>query len=238
MRSASPRLRRGPVLDVGCGDGLFFDRLAEFGDVEGVEPDVSLVDPRGPHANRIHLVPFDAAFQPGNRYSLILMLDVLEHLADPVGALRQAIDLLADEGLLVVTVPAFPMLWTAHDDWNHHYVRYTKRSFAEVARRSGLAIARSRYFFHWTFPVKLAVRLKEAIVRRPPQPAEVPSPLVNRGLYALSQIEQWTLGKLPIPFGSSLLAVGCKATVGPSADCARETRSSTANGAELSHAEQ
>jgi SAM-dependent methyltransferase len=211
LRSASPGVRPGPVLDVGCGDGLFFDRLAEFGDVEGVEPDVSIVDPRGPHADRIHLVPFDARFRADKRFSLILMLDVLEHLADPVDALRHAVDLLADDGLLLITVPAFPVLWTAHDDWNHHYVRYTRRTFAEIARRSGLAIDRSRYFFHWTFPVKLAVRLKERLMRRPPQPEEVPPALVNRGLYALSRLEQWTLGKLPIPLGSSLLAV-CRKT--------------------------
>ena len=37
----------GRILDVGCGDGLFFDALARFGEVEGLEPDASLVgDPR------------------------------------------------------------------------------------------------------------------------------------------------------------------------------------------------
>src|SRR5436190_189838 len=39
----------GAILDVGCGDALFFDALSRFGDVEGVEPDASLVTPNGPH---------------------------------------------------------------------------------------------------------------------------------------------------------------------------------------------
>jgi 2-polyprenyl-3-methyl-5-hydroxy-6-metoxy-1,4-benzoquinol methylase len=65
------------ILDVGCGDGLFFDRLSEFGEVEGVEPVTELVSPDNPYRRRIHVCPFDENFQPGKQYSLILMLDVL-----------------------------------------------------------------------------------------------------------------------------------------------------------------
>ncbi len=85
---------RKRILDIGCGDGLFFDRLAEFGNVEGVEPSIDLVSPDNPHRNRIYVCPFDENFRPGKQYSLITMLDVLEHLDDPMGALRHALDLL------------------------------------------------------------------------------------------------------------------------------------------------
>src|SRR5207245_11622782 len=78
------------ILDVGCGDGLLFERLAQFGPVEGVESDASLVTPDGPYRDRIHVVPFDRNFRPGRRYGLILMLDVLEHLQEPAEALRRS----------------------------------------------------------------------------------------------------------------------------------------------------
>jgi SAM-dependent methyltransferase len=68
------------ILDVGCGDGLFFSRLAQFGEVEGVEPDGELVDPQGPYRARIRIASFDTNFCPREPYSLVLMLDVLEHL--------------------------------------------------------------------------------------------------------------------------------------------------------------
>jgi SAM-dependent methyltransferase len=200
----------GRILDIGCGDGLFFDRLAEFGEVEGVEADPSLVDPEGPHRARIHVRNFDADFRPSRGYGLILMLDVLEHLPDPLGALRHALELLDDDGTLLITVPAFRLLWTAHDDWNHHYTRYTKRSFATLAQEAGLSVRESRYFFHWTFPVKLAVRMKEAMLGKPTTPEDVPGSLVNRGLYALSRLEQRMLARLPVPFGSSLMIVAGK----------------------------
>ena len=202
---------------MGCGDGLFFDRLAEFGEVEGVEADPAIVNARGPHAGRIHIQPFDARFRPGKHYGVILMLDVLEHLDDPQGALRHAVDLLADDGALVVTVPAFRSLWTSHDDLNHHYTRYTKRSFRPLAAEAGLAIDQARYFFHWTCAAKLAVRVKERLWQREPRPEAVPAAVVNRALYALSMFEQQTIGRLPLPIGTSLLVVGRKGNLAPDA---------------------
>ena len=200
------RLRegRGPgrILDVGCGDGLFFDRLAELGEVEGLEPDASLLTPGSPHRGRITVAPFDERFQPGRRYALVLMLDVLEHLPDAEGALRHARSLLEPGGRLVVTVPAFQWLWTHHDDLNRHYVRYTESTLRDVAGRAGLRVEESRYFFHWTVPGKLAVRAKERVLG-PGGPERVPAAPVNRALYLLSRAEQ----ALRLPFGSSLLAV-------------------------------
>src|SRR5215831_1946066 len=86
------------ILDVGCGDGLFFEKLRLFGDVEGIEMDPTGVRMDGPWVGRIRLGPFDDSFQPGKRYSLVLMLDVLEHFQDPVKALRRAVALLEPRG--------------------------------------------------------------------------------------------------------------------------------------------
>ena len=52
----------GFILDVGCGDGLLFDRLLELGDVDGVEPSTDAVRNDGPHRSRITLAPFDQNF--------------------------------------------------------------------------------------------------------------------------------------------------------------------------------
>ena len=200
------------ILDVGCGDGLLFDRLAQFGEVQGVESDPTLVGPANPHRYRIHIGPFDASFAPGKRYGLILMLDVLEHLPDPADALRRAVDLLASDGLLVVTVPAFRLLWTTHDVLNHHYTRYTRRGFMALARAAGVRVTHAVYFFHWLFPAKLVTRLIEAITHPRPSAPRVPPGWVNETLYRLSRLEQRLLTPLGVPFGSSLLAVGQRAS--------------------------
>jgi 2-polyprenyl-3-methyl-5-hydroxy-6-metoxy-1,4-benzoquinol methylase len=208
LRQLRPTTGWKRILDIGCGDALFFDRLAEFGEVEGVEPSADLVSSDNPYRNRVYLCPFDESFRPGKQYSLILLLDVLEHLPDPVGALKHAMSLLAPDGFILITVPAFMALWTNHDDLNHHLIRYTKRSFSEVARQADLHIREERYLYHWTFPVKLAVRAMEKIVQAKPEAPKIPIAWVNAALFWMSRVEQKTLSAISMPFGSSLLVVG------------------------------
>jgi 2-polyprenyl-3-methyl-5-hydroxy-6-metoxy-1,4-benzoquinol methylase len=199
------------MLDVGCGDGLFFDALGAIDGVElveGVESSAALVSPAGRHRARIHITPFDARFDPGRRYSAVLMLDVLEHLPDPEAALRHALALLEPGGVFVATVPAFMAFWTRHDDLNHHSTRYTKRSFGALATAADMRVDEARYFFRWTAAGKLAARVAEALVPGAPVAPTVPPGPLNRVLYGLSRIEERLIGGLPVPFGTSLLVVG------------------------------
>jgi 2-polyprenyl-3-methyl-5-hydroxy-6-metoxy-1,4-benzoquinol methylase len=193
------------MLDVGCGDGLFFSRLAEFGDVEGIEPNEELLNPQGPHRARIRVTPFDSNFRSSELYSLVLMLDVLEHLDNPGEALRHAYSLLAPGGALLLTVPAFQLLWTNHDVLNQHRVRYRRGTLRPLLEQAGFAVLEERYWSQWTCPVKLAIRLSERIFRRAPAVARVPPAWINRALYWISSIEQQSLGAIGAPFGSTLM---------------------------------
>jgi 2-polyprenyl-3-methyl-5-hydroxy-6-metoxy-1,4-benzoquinol methylase len=205
------------VLDVGCGDGLFFDALSKLDGVElveGVEPARALVSPAGPHAARIHVTSFDERFDLGRRYSLVLMLDVLEHVANPVAALRHALALLEPGGVFLATVPAFMSLWTRHDELNHHQTRYDKRAFSRLAEAAGLRIDEARYFFHWVAAAKVVTRLAEKLSAGPPAPPTVPPEPINSALYALSRLEQRVTRTVPLPFGSSLLVIGGRDNAG------------------------
>ncbi len=197
----------GPVLDVGCGDALSFGALAEFGEVEGVEIDGAVIDASGPHASRIHVGPFDESFQPSQRYALITMLDVLEHLPRPQQALQHALTLLRDTGMILITVPAFMHLWTSHDELNHHQTRYTRRTFADLCG-AGLEILQSQYFFYWLYGAKLVTRVKERLLKTGPADVRIPKGPWNRLLYGICRTEQLAIGWVPVPFGSSLLVVG------------------------------
>lgn len=196
------------ILDVGCGDGLYFEFLSGLGrEVEGVEPAADVVSDAGGQQERIHIGPFDDSYRPGKRFSLIVMFDVLEHLPDDVAALRRVAQLLEPDGTFVATVPAFMLLWTRHDDLNHHRVRYTKRSLRNAAARAGLVVERSEYFFQWTCPAKLAVRLAQGLLPAPPATPRLPPRWINEGLYRYCQVERGVAKHLSIPFGSSLLVV-------------------------------
>ncbi len=206
---AMPIAEQSPrrILDVGCGDGLFFDKLQSLGTVTGVEGDPRTMSAGGKWRNQIYCGWFDYQFRPQNKFDAILMLDILEHMPDPLAALKHARSLLHDHGVLIATVPAFMSLWTSHDDLNHHVMRYTRNFFDPLVRDGGFAIVESRYLFHWTCPAKLAIRLKEKWFGAKPASPTVPATWINHVCYALSRIEQATLSKLPMPFGSSLLAV-------------------------------
>lgn len=196
------------ILDVGCGSGLFFERLGELGEVYGVESDVSLRTGIAAIDDRIHWGALEELpLQPP--FTCILMLDVLEHMHDPVGALREAEARLEPNGILLATVQAFQVLWTSHDELNQHVRRYAKHTFRPLLAEAGFRVEVLRYFFHWTFPAKLLVRAAEALRRGPssaPLPAIPPAPL-NRALYRLSRAEQSWFGGVAVPFGSSLMAV-------------------------------
>lgn len=201
----------GPVLDIGCGDGLLFPKLAEVGEVWGVEPEEAIVSAATKATGRVHLGSFDGSFQPNREFGLILMLDVLEHLDDRPGALRRANELACEEGWLLLTVPALSWLWTHHDDLNHHRTRYTRAILRKEVLEAGFEIVRCDYYFHWTVPAKLAQRGFETFSRRSETP-RVPPKIVNRFLLSLCHAEQRFLGRFGSLWGSSLLLVarvGC-----------------------------
>ena len=198
--------RRGlSTLDIGCGDGVLFPFLSQFGDVQGIEPDPSVVSEQSPWRSRIEIRPFDESFAPGRQFDLILMLDVLEHLEDPQRALRQVRGLLADRGHLFLTVPAFEALWTHHDDLNRHFRRYTKPGLIDVANSAGLRVLESWYAFQWLFLAKLVERGRERLFG-PSPPEVVPAESINEALYKVCAVEQRAAGRI-MPFGSSLIAV-------------------------------
>ena len=194
------------ILDVGCGDALFFDRLAQFGEVWGVEPDAELIAADNRYRSRIHIGSFDASYTAPRKFRLILLLDVLEHMNQPEAALRQAGSLLEPGGRVLATVPAFRLLWTAHDEFNAHVDRYTIRRLRALALRGGFEVESARYVFHWLFPVKLAVRTIEMVAPGRAEPAQVPGAWINDLLRRASITEARLLRRVPVPFGSSVMA--------------------------------
>ncbi|HEY1066793.1 MAG TPA: class I SAM-dependent methyltransferase [Pirellulales bacterium] len=204
IRRIAPANGFGKILDVGCGDGLFFPALAEFGSPEGVEPDSGLITSRGRASGVIYEQPFDENFRSTERYGLILCLDVLEHLDDDAAALRKALSLLAPGGWLLATVPALNCLWTSHDEVNQHRRRYSRRDVKRLAEAADATLKDLRYFFHWTVPVKAAVAGIERVFGGRPKQTAVPGAWVNRAIIAYSRAEQAISRSLPVPLGTSL----------------------------------
>jgi SAM-dependent methyltransferase len=199
------------ILDVGCGDGLFFEALSAVGTPFGIEPDEALLSDN-PWRDHIYCFSFDESFELDRQFGLVLMLDVLEHLDDDVSALKKSVNLLKPNGKVLATVPALMSAWTAHDKVNQHRRRYKRSTFEAIFKSAGLKMTFCRYYFVWTYFPKVLLSLKERVFGESTSQAQtqIPRHGFNSFITSMSYFEHRLFHHLPIPFGTSLIAVGEK----------------------------
>jgi SAM-dependent methyltransferase len=200
------------LLDAGCGSGQLLELLSEFGTPSGADPDpdcVMCAAERGYDAVRAGLPELPFA---DRTFAACTCLDVLEHLPDDRGALEELARVTEDDGLLLVTVPAYEALWSEHDEANEHLRRYRARDLRRLAGGSGWAIERITYFNTLLLPPAAVIRLAHRFRRHPRNGAtselELTPPALNRALEVPLRLEAALLragGRLPA--GLSLLAV-------------------------------
>jgi SAM-dependent methyltransferase len=117
-RHLHPLIGTRRILDAGCGTGGNLRMLQEFGSVTGVELEPAAVEQakkRTDGSVRILQGGIPDGLPKGEQFDLVTMFDVLEHLDDPVGAVKALKALLAPTGQLFITVPAFQFLWSKQD---------------------------------------------------------------------------------------------------------------------------
>ncbi len=194
------------ILDVGCGNGLFLPKLARFGRVEGIEVDASLVRDDAPLRDAIHLEPLGHPVYAGRLFDLVTALDVIEHLDDDRGFVRLLAERVRPGGHLLVTVPAFPILWDVHDEINHHRRRYRREGLRQLLAPYG-DLRSLRFLFPSLFAAKVAVAWRNHHAREALVQASLPPPLLGRALAAFLRAEDAVARHLRLPFGTSLLAL-------------------------------
>ena len=90
------------------------------------------------------------------------ILDVLEHVAEDKAALTGIAGKLKPGGRILITVPAHPWMWSAHDVVNHHQRRYTRRTLKKVIAEAGLRLDMLRWFNSLLFPAAAGARAPSA----------------------------------------------------------------------------
>jgi SAM-dependent methyltransferase len=140
-------------------------------------------------------------------FDVAVLLDVLEHVADPVVMLRHACRALRPEGGIVVTVPAYPCLFGPWDEHLGHYRRYTMARLREDADAAGLQVRWLNYWNAFSLPAAIVVRYWQR--RRSSGGVEFPRvrPGVNRCLLQIASIERQWLTRWRLPMGLSLVGV-------------------------------
>ncbi len=213
-------LRAGArIVDLGCGTGGNLGMLAQHGEVLGVEPSADAVafaregldEPGSASATSVVHASAEATGLEGGAFDLITLLDVLEHLDDEGPALAEAARLLRPGAHLLVTVPAFMLLWSGHDEALHHRRRYRRPELVELLERAGFALCWASYYNASLFPPVAAVRVGRRLIgtggeRRADVGDGLPGPIAA-SLEALFAAERHLVGRARLPFGVSLIAL-------------------------------
>jgi SAM-dependent methyltransferase len=163
---------KGPVLDVGCGGGLFLRMLGERG-----WPVIGLDFALGAAAAawRVNGVPTTCGTLsrpplPASTCAAVTMFHVLEHLYDPVAYLEAARELLRPEGRLIVQVPnaACWQFLLFGENWSgidvpRHLINYRVRDLEILLDRAGFEVVRTKHFSLRDNPAGLATTMAPSL---------------------------------------------------------------------------
>lgn len=205
--------RGSRLLDAGCGAGGMLDTLSSFGDVSGLDVNsewAALARQRGYEDIRegvVERLPWDEEM-----FDLVTLLDVLEHTADDRVTLSELRRVVRPGGYLLVTVPAYQVLWSSHDLANHHYRRYSRRTLRTAAVAAAWSVERMTFFNALLLPPAVAVRFAQKLRRESAEQHTPDAHIGPRWLYPALQLPLraeacWLRRERNLPAGLSLLAL-------------------------------
>jgi len=220
-RLLGDRLSRGGangrvrILDIGCGAGANALELSAFGDVTASDRSLdalAFVRARG----LTSVVAAEAPFLPfaDGTFDIVTAYDVVEHVEDDRTFVTELARVLAPGGALAVHVPAWPFLWSRHDEVLEHKRRYTRQGLRELMLSSGLHLESLGWTNFSIFAPTAALRVARRLSGKEEDGADlgvVPAPLnaLLRGIY---RVEAGLAATTGLPIGVSLAAI---ATRGP-----------------------
>jgi SAM-dependent methyltransferase len=200
-------------LEIGCGTGYVLRGLVRECGLKATGSELfaaglEVARERVPEADLVELdareMPYDGSFDFAGAF------DVIEHIDDDVGVLRGLRQAVRPGGLVFLTVPQHPWLWSAADTYAHHVRRYRKRELVERVEEAGLRVVRMTSFVTSPLPLMAAARLCK---RRPAEDYDLVSELVpplgiNRALEQALRAECALISRgIDLPAGGSLVLI-------------------------------
>ena len=136
--------KRTRYADVGSGDLYFARRLRALTTAHVYAVDINYAE----QANEDGLIVCtDLQQVPSHSIDCVILMDVLEHVRDDVGLLRDVDRILAPSAELLITVPAHAFLWSEHDVFLGHFRRYNHAMLRDAVRRAGFEAIEAFYFY-------------------------------------------------------------------------------------------
>lgn len=204
------------ALDVGAGQGLFVNHLFPAGRVVAADDWPACLQRNRQRGGRP--VGADAAHLPfhSDRFDYLFALDVLEHLPNDGEAVQEWHRVLRPGGTLVLNVPAFDCLWSAHDVQMGHFRRYDRRKLRNLLETAGFTCRRLTYSNCLLFPfgwLSYRLGLHRASDANPEAHLPLPAP-ITAAIVLTYKLESLWLRHCGLPFGGSLICEAEKGSPG------------------------
>ncbi|MDE3154049.1 MAG: class I SAM-dependent methyltransferase [Acidobacteriota bacterium] len=220
VASALTGVARPAILDAGAGTGVNLDWLCRYGRTWGLERSraglrlAREMGRAGLAGGDVTRLPFATGV-----FDLVTSFDVIYSLeaADERMALAEAWRVLRPGGALVVNVAALPILRGDHSALSGERRRYTRATLRAALTAAGFDVGELSYTNALLVPLLFVLRARQRRRGLAARTAEitVPPAPINALLTALLAIEAAVSRAVPLPFGSSLLAVARKSKRSP-----------------------
>jgi ubiquinone/menaquinone biosynthesis C-methylase UbiE len=153
-----------------------------------------------------HFLPYEEEFDA------IGAFDVLEHIDNDEAVLVEMGRALKPHGILLLSVPQHPWLWSCTDETAYHRRRYRKGELAEKLEHTGYTVLRQTSFVFLLLPAMIAQRLLAGGRKNHPFGAELDLPnLIDRMFEVPLELERWLIRMgLNLPAGGSQVVVARK----------------------------
>ncbi len=204
------------LIDFGAGSGFFaLELLAEYPNKikEVLLVDIGysaaeLEETPQEKVKKLHFIPH------GIEDSIVIMMDVLEHIEDDYAILDDIISRLGKNAYYFITVPAFMSMWSGHDVYLEHFRRYTLSSLRKLATAKDFKIHNDYYIYGSLFPFAWLFRRIKRIGKNQdeletPTSSDMSSPpsLINSILKLFNSFEM-NFRKLNKLFGITVVSEG------------------------------
>jgi SAM-dependent methyltransferase len=198
------------ALEVGCGTGANLRTLRSAG-LYGIGLDrsvyaLTLVKSK----ENFPLLAGDLNELPIKTKSVgvIIAADIFEHLEDDTHGINESYRVLKEDGLLILTVPAFRFLWGIQDRVTEHKRRYTRKEIVNRLKEAGFDILKSSYFnFFLFFPILFGRWTIHFFNLKIESENKVNSPMLNLLLRTIFSLEVNVLKYFSFPFGVSIFCI-------------------------------
>lgn len=204
------------LLDIGCGTGMFMERLGEEFMPFGLDFSHQALEftsrrlktkPGG-----VRLLQADSQVIPlaDNSFDMVTAFDIIEHVEGDTKVVSEMHRILRPGGVLMVNVPAHPALWGPHDVSLHHKRRYRKAQLGALFDPALWNRLRLTYAFASIFPPAAAIRTTRRIFPQRGEPqadAKPTAPWLNQLLKGWHNIEAGVIDRVGSPMGLSLVTI-------------------------------